>query len=83
MSLSKFKARTDKVVDAVAEAQKLAGCDLWCNGYGILADPNKVRLDLAAAQSKLGEALVVLRETQWPRDDEYDALERAHNTESV
>lgn len=79
MSLNQFKARTDKVIDAVAEAQKLAGCDLWCNGFGILADPNRVRLDLAAAHAKLGDALKLMRETEWPSDAEYDTLERENN----
>jgi hypothetical protein len=80
-SINDLSKRTSEIVAAVSEAQKLAGVDLWCNGYGILADPSRVRLDLAAAHAKLGEALKLLRETQWPRDDDYDALERAHNAQ--
>jgi hypothetical protein len=80
MTLNDLSRRTDDIVAAVSEAQKLTSVDLWCNGYGILADPTKVRLDLAAAHAKLGEALKMLRETQWPRDEEYDALEREHNS---
>lgn len=79
-TLNQLNKRTDDILDAVAEAQRLIGRDLWCNGYGIFADPNKVRLDLAAAHAKIGEALKVLRETQWPNDADYDALEREHNT---
>jgi hypothetical protein len=79
MSINELSKRTDAIVGAAGEAQKLAGVDLWCNGYGILADPNRVRLDLAAAHAKLGEALKLLRETKWPHEDEYDALEREHN----
>jgi hypothetical protein len=83
MSLNQLSKRTGDIVAAVGEAQMLVGVDLWCNGYGILADPNRVRLDLAAAHAKVGEALKLLRETQWPRDDEYDALEREHNQEPL
>ena len=79
MSINQLHDTTSAICDAVADAQKLVGCDLWCNGYGILADPSQVRLKLAEAHAKLGDALKLLRETRWPRDDEYDALEREHN----
>jgi hypothetical protein len=79
MSINQLSKRTDEIVAAVGEAQKLVGVDLLCNGFGILADPTSVRLDLAAAHAKLGEALRLLRETDWPSDADYDALEREHN----
>lgn len=77
--LNDIKQRSDEICDAVAEAHRLAGKDIWCNGYGIIADPSMVRLELAAAHAKLGEALKLLRETPWPHDDDYGALELEHN----
>lgn len=79
MSINQLNKTTDEISAAVAEVQRLVGCDLWCNGFGILADPSQVRSKLTDAHAKLGRALKLLRETRWPSDAEYDALEREHN----
>lgn len=78
-AINDLHQRTTAICDRIAEARRLAGVDAWCNGYGILSDPHRVRLDVAAAHAKLGEALAMLRDTRWPRDEDYDALEREHN----
>lgn len=79
LTLNELSKRTDVVVDAVTEASRFAGRDIWMNGYGILADPSSVRANLAEARKHIDAALKALNETQWPRDADYDALEAAHN----
>lgn len=78
-TLNDLCKRTDAVVDAVTEASRFVGRDIWTNGYGILADHSSVRSNLVEARNRIEAALKAINEAPWPRDADYDALEAEHN----
>lgn len=80
LTINELGKRTDAVLDPLGEAITLLRGPVWTNGYGVLADPSALRLRIAEASAHLDAALKALRETKWPTNREWDALEGAHNS---
>jgi hypothetical protein len=82
-TLNDLGKRTQAVIDEVVDAGQILNRSIWTNGFGVLADPSMLRARLLDARTHIEAALMVINSTEWPSDDDCDALERAHNTRDI
>jgi hypothetical protein len=81
-TLNELSKRTDLVLNRAERASdELRRCfhGRIINGWGIYSDPSQVRSALQDALTHIQAALNTMRDTDWPSNQDYDALEAAHN----